>query len=73
MCHCVYIIPSVPKVPVPILVFQVGIPLEYYHCALPFKVSHKVTHSYIWRYAYQHMYMIRHCMGFYYFYILSLT
>ena len=41
ICDRAYIISPAPKVPVPILVLQASIPLEYDHCTLAFQVSHE--------------------------------
>lgn len=66
-----YIISPAPKMPVPKLIFQVSIPLKDYHCTLTLEISHKTRYRFIRGYGNQHMYMVWHCVSFYYLNALS--
>ena len=69
----VYIIPSTPKLSIPILVFHISELLVDHQAALPFQISHKARHCYLRRYTYQHMYMISTYLCLMDFYLLPFT
>ena len=48
-------IPSCPKVPVPVLILQVRMPIKYHQAALSFQVSHNLGYAVLRQDAYQHM------------------
>ena len=62
----IYIISSAPKRPVSMLVFQVSMSLVYNPATFPFQKSHNARYAQLWRYFYQHMYMIGTYLCFYY-------
>ena len=58
MCDSIYIVPSAPKMPVPVLIFQMGELVKYHQAALPFEYPHESAHTQLRRYCYQHMDMV---------------
>ena len=66
-------IPSCPKVPVPVLILQVGMSVKYHQAALSFQVSHNLGYAVLRRDAYQHVDVVWACLCFYDFYALLLA
>ena len=56
ICDNAYIIPSTPKVPIPVLVFQIGKLIKDHQTALPFEDSRKFAYAHFWRDRHQHVY-----------------
>ena len=48
-------------------------PIEYHYATLSLQLPHDLRYTILWRYTDQHMYMIRTCLCFYYFYPFLLT
>ena len=66
-------IPSCPKVPVPVLILQVGVSVKYHQAALSFQVSHNLGYAVLRWDAYQHVDVVWACLCFYDFYALLLA
>ena len=66
-------ISSCPKMPIPIFVFQVGMPVKYHQAALSFQVAHNLGYAVLRRDAYQHVDVVWACLCFYDFHALLLA
>jgi len=58
--HRTHIVAPRPQVPVPILVFQVGMSIKDHQRTLPLQVPHEARHAHLWRDRHQQMDMILH-------------
>ena len=58
ICDSIYVVTSAPKMPVPVLVFQIGELVKYHQAALPFEYPHEFAYTQLRRYCYQHMDMV---------------
>ena len=56
------------KVSIPVLMFQIRMPVEYHQRAFSFQISYCIRYTHLWWNTQQHMEMIRACLGYYYFY-----
>ena len=45
MCHSIYIVPSAPKMPVPVLIFQMGELVKDHQATLPFEYPHEFAYT----------------------------
>ena len=62
-----------PKISIPILVFQVWMHIKYHQWTFSFQVSHYTWNTIFWWNWQQQMYMIWHYVTFYYFYSFIFT
>lgn len=69
----IYIISSTPKLAIPISIFHICKLIKYHQWAFPFQISHELRNAIFGWYTHQHMNMIWTCLGFNYFYTLSLA
>ena len=69
----IHVIAPAPEMSVSVLVFQVCVSVKDHQCALSFQISHELCYAYIRRYLHKHMYVIRACIRFKYFYFLCIT
>ena len=71
--YCVYIISSCPEMSISILVFQIGVPVKNHQATFSFPISHDLRYTILWRYRYQHVYVVGTKLRFNDFYAFLLT
>ena len=59
---CADIVPTAPEMPVPVLVFQVRVPVENHQGTLSLQIPHELRHTQVRRYAQKHVDMVGTCL-----------
>ena len=72
LSYGIYKISSTPKVPIPILVFEICVPIENHQRTFALEETHELCYTKIRWNTHWHMYMIRACFCFDYFHLFSL-